>query len=325
MAGKKEKNMRVTVIGGTGHIGTYLIPRLVEGGHTVSVLSRGQRQPYQSHGAWNAVEFITCDRGAEEQAGTFGGRVQSLKPEAVIDLICFTVDSARILVEALRGQVRHFLHCGTIWIYGHSTLVPAVEDQPRRPFGDYGIRKAAIEEYLLGEARRGDFPATLLHPGHIVGQGWAPLNPQGHFNPGVFTILARGRKLTLPNLGMETVHHVHVDDVAQSFTQAMAHWSSAVGESFHVVSPAAINLRGYAEAAAGWFGRQANLEFLPWEAFKETVSPEEAQATWDHIAHSPNASIEKARRLIGYQPRYSSMQAVHEAVSWLIEKGRIEL
>ncbi len=38
------------------------------------------------------------------------------------------------------------------------------EAQPRAPFGDYGIRKAAIEAYLMGEARRAGFPATVLRP-----------------------------------------------------------------------------------------------------------------------------------------------------------------
>ena len=114
---------------------------------------------------------------------------------------------------------------------------------------------------------------------------------------------------------METVHHVHADDVAQAFMQAMAHWRAAVGESFHVVSPQALTLRGYAEAMAAWFGQPAELRYLPWEEWRETVSAEEAQATWDHIAHSPNCSIAKAQRLLGYQPRYTSLQAVQEAVN----------
>ena len=43
--------------------------------------------------------------------------------------------------------------------------------------------------------------------------------------------------------------------------------------------------------------------------------------TWDHIAHSPNCSIAKARSLLGYEPRYSSLQAVRESVDWLIAQG----
>jgi nucleoside-diphosphate-sugar epimerase len=124
---------------------------------------------------------------------------------------------------------------------------------------------------------------------------------------------------------METVHHVHADDVAQIFVQALANRSAAIGESFHVVSPAAVTLRGYAEAVAGWFNQPAHLHFVPWEEYRSSVSPEDAQATWDHIAHSPNASVAKAQRLLDYRPRYSSLQAVHEALMWMIEHEMIQI
>ena len=311
--------MRIVIIGGSGHVGTYLVPRLVEAGHEVINVSRQARAPYQAHGAWQQVRQVVIDRAATEAEGTFGAQIAALQPDAVIDMICFTLDSAQHLVAALRGKVRHFLHCGTIWIHGPSVVVPTVETQPRRPPDEYGIQKAAIEAYLLGEAQRGDFPATALHPGHIVGPGWAPLNPAGHFNPQVFATLARGEELSLPNFGLETVHHVHADDVAQAFMQALAHWSTAIGEGFHVVSPAAVTLRGYAETVAGWFGQEARLRYLPWETWCTTVGAEEARATGEHIARSPNCSIDKARRLLDYQPRYSSFQAVYESVQWLIE------
>jgi nucleoside-diphosphate-sugar epimerase len=315
--------MRVVIIGGTGHVGTYLVPRLVEAGHEVICVSRQQREPYQAHAAWRQVRQVIIDRQAAESEGSFGAQIRALEGQVVIDMIAFTLESCRHLVEALRGTVQHFLHCGTIWIHGPSVVVPTSEEQPRRPFGEYGIQKAAIESYLLEEARRGDFPATALHPGHIVGPGWNPLNPAGHFNPAVFGMLARGDELALPNLGLETVHHVHADDVAQAFQQAMANWSRAVGESFHVVSPQALSLRGYAESMAAWFGQPANLRFLPWEEWRATVSAGEAGATWDHIAHSPNCSIAKAERLLGYRPRYSSLQAVYEAVDWLQAQGTV--
>jgi nucleoside-diphosphate-sugar epimerase len=317
--------MRVVVIGGSGHIGTYLIPMLVEHGHEVVNVTRGQSEPYLPSAAWKGVQQVTADRESEDRAGTFGQRIRDLKPDVVVDLICFTEDSTRQLVAALRGNVQHFLHCGTIWIHGHSTQVPATEDQPRRPFGEYGVQKAAIEAYLLDEARRGDFPATMLHPGHIVGPGYAPLNPAGHFNAEVFAVLARGDELALPNFGLETVHHVHAADVAQAFMKAMTHWNASIGESFHTVSPAALTLRGYAEAVAAWFGQAASLRLLPWPEWQQTVSEEEATATWEHIARSPNASIAKAQRLIEYAPRYTSLEAVYESVTWLIDQGRIRI
>ena len=313
--------MRIIVIGGSGHIGTYLVPRLVAAGHEVISIARGEREPYQPYAAWRSTQRIRIDRDQAEISGEFGRQIADLKPAAVIDLICFTLESARHLVDALRGKIQHFLHCGTIWVHGPSVIVPTTEEQPRRPFGEYGIQKAAIEEYLLSEARRSGFPATILHPGHIVGPGWTPLNPAGHFDPTVFDRLAKGEELVLPNLGLETVHHVHADDVASSFYQAMINRSGSIGESFHVVSPAALTLRGYAEAVAAWFGRKAALRFLPWEEWKRNVSSEDANMTWEHIAHSPNCSIAKARRLIDYHPRYTSLEAVKESVDWRMRKS----
>jgi len=317
--------MRVVVIGGTGHVGTCLVPRLVEAGHEVLVVTRGRRQPYQPHPAWQSVRSLTMDRPALEAAGQFGPAIRDLAPDVVIDMICFTLDSAVQLVDALRGRLQHFLHCGTIWVHGHSTVVPATEDQPRKPFGEYGINKARIEAYLLDEARHQGFPATILHPGHIVGPGWEPLNPAGHFNIEVFERLARGDELCLPNLGMETVHHVHADDVAQAFVKAMTHRAAAVGQSFHAVSPAALTLRGYAEAVAAWFGKEPRLRFMPWDQWRTQVSDQDAAFTWDHIAHSPNCSIAKATCLLDYQPRYTSLEAVRESVNWLIQQGRIRV
>jgi len=265
------------------------------------------------------------DRARDERSGEFGKRVAALDPDVVIDMICYQSESAQQLVEALRGRIELLIHCGTVWAGGASLHVPSTESEPRRPICDYGRRKAAIEEYLLAEARRGGLPVTVLRPGHMVGHGWVPVNPAAHFNPQVYSDLAEGKAVCLPNLGMETLHHVHCDDVAQAFMLAMENHNGAVGEAFNVVSPAALTLRGYAEAVAGWFGKPANLSFLPWEEWKKNTSDEDAKVTWDHLLHSSCCSIEKARRILGYQPRYSSLEAIRESLDWLIRDGKVEV
>ena len=312
--------MKVVIIGGTGHVGTFLVPRLVEAGHEVICVSRQKRAPYLPHPSWKTVKHVVIDRDKAESENTFGQQIKALNPEIVIDMICFTPESAKQLVEALRNHVKHFLHCGTIWVHGHSEQVPTTELQLRKPFREYGIHKAAIEAYLMEQAAQNDFPATILHPGHIVGPGWIPVNPAGHLNPEVFNKLATGKEIALPNIGMETLHHIHADDLAQAFMKALKNWNQAVGESFHIVSEQAVTLRGYATAMAKWFGQEAKLSYLPWEAWKKTASEYEAELTWDHITHSPNCSIEKAKRLIDFQPKYSSLEAIKESVKVLMEK-----
>jgi nucleoside-diphosphate-sugar epimerase len=314
--------VRIVIIGGSGHVGTYLVPMLVEAGHQVVNVSRGQAQPYTPNTAWDAVETVSADRKAEDAAGTFGARIAALGADVVVDMISFTLESTQRLAEALRGRVGHFLHCGTIWVYGHNPAVPATEDDPLNPFGDYGIGKARIEAWLLEQAKAG-FPATVFRPGHIVGPGWAPLNPAGHFNIEVFAKIRRGEALALPNFGLETVHHVHAADVAQVAFRAIANRDTAVGQAFNAVSAQALNLRGYAEAMFRWFGHEPAITYQPFEQWQAGQRPEEAAATWEHISRSPAHSIEKAHTRLGYAPAYSSLGAVQEAVTWLIDNGKL--
>ncbi len=120
--------MRVVIIGGSGHIGSYLTPKLVQAGHSVTCVSRGLRQPYVASKAWEEVRTAALDRDAEEAAGTFGGKIAEMSPDWVIDLTAYTLGSARQLVEALRGRVQHFLHCGTIWVHGPTVEAPVTEE-----------------------------------------------------------------------------------------------------------------------------------------------------------------------------------------------------
>jgi nucleoside-diphosphate-sugar epimerase len=305
--------VHVVVIGATGHVGSYLVPRLVRAGHRVTALSRGTREPYHPDPAWERVERVVADRDAEDAAGTFGTRVADLAPDAVVDLVCFTPDSARRVVEALRPTGAFLAHCGTIWVHGPAAASPLREDDPREPFGEYGTRKAAIEELLLAETRSGGLRTTVLHPGHISGPGWPVITPLGNLDPRVWERLATGGELLVPGLGLETVHHVHADDVAQGFELALARPDAAAGESFHVVSDRALTVRGFARAAARWWDREADLRPVSWEEFR-AASGEHAEASWEHLSRSHSASTEKARRLLGYAPGHTSLEAAREAV-----------
>jgi nucleoside-diphosphate-sugar epimerase len=98
--------MRTVVIGATGHIGSYLVPNLVESGHDVVALSRGLREPYRVDTAWDEVNRVTVDRDAEDAAGTFGGRVADLNADAVIDLMCFAPSSGQQLSTHRRHRTQ---------------------------------------------------------------------------------------------------------------------------------------------------------------------------------------------------------------------------
>jgi len=176
---------RVVVIGATGHVGSYLVPRLVRAGYEVTAVSRGTREPYHSAPEWDAVTRLPADRDALDAAGTFGAFIAGMAPDVVIDMVCFTADSARQLVEALRPSRPLLIHCGTIWVHGPALVVPVTEDEPRTAYGEYGTGKAAIEALLHAETRSGGVPSVVLHPGHISGPGWPVITPAGNLDPAV--------------------------------------------------------------------------------------------------------------------------------------------
>src|SRR3954464_5974203 len=267
---------RIVVIGATGHVGTYLVPRLVRAGHQVAAISRGTREPYTPAPEWRAVERITDDR---EKPG-FEERVAGLGADAVIDMVCFTPLQAQRLVDALRPSRPLLLHCGTIWVHGPAARVPITEDEPRTAYGEYGTGKAAVEALLHRETVAGGVPSVVLHPGHISGPGWPVITPAGNLDPDVWRRLAQGEPLALPDLGLGVLHHVHADDVAQALEPALAR-PSAIGSSFHVVAEQAMTKRGLPHGVAGWFGREPNLEFVDWAEYGRRVGADHARVTHD--------------------------------------------
>ena len=299
--------MKIIVIGGSGHIGSFLVPRLVRAGHEVINISRGTRTAYTDAPEWRQVRQVVADREHEDRDGTFGDRVAGLRPDAVVDLVCFTLESATALVErAARARSGTCCTAGRVWRYGQSRKLPIAEGpaRARAPFGEYGIQKDRIARMLKEETASGGLVTTSLHPGHIVGPGWHPIGPLGNLDPAVWAhALGRASRCRSPGIGAELMHHVHADDVAQAFERAIEHRDAAAGEDFNVVAPTALNVRGYADIAAAWFGQTATLEPVTWEEFRTSHTPEYARVQLGAPLRSHCFTIEKA------EPRWATPRA----------------
>jgi nucleoside-diphosphate-sugar epimerase len=314
---------RVVVIGGSGHVGTYLVPALVEQGHDVVMSAEDRRQGIggMSHGA-KSNRYPSTVRPKSETADLLDASLSFGR------ILWWTWSHSSSLAITGRSSAREDRAFSSLQhalgIRPQCRCASRGEDDPLNPFGEYGINKAQIETWLLHEARCSGFPATIFRPGHIVGPGWAPINPLAHANVEVFSRMARGEELALPNLGLETIHHVHAADVAKIVLLAIANRSASIAEVFNAVFDKALNLRGYAEAIFRWFGFEPKLRYIPIEEWKKQQSPEDAHLAWEHIARSSCLSIDKARRRLGYEPSYTSLSAVQEAVSALIARGDVQ-
>ncbi|MFH1567997.1 MAG: NAD-dependent epimerase/dehydratase family protein [Gemmatimonadota bacterium] len=317
--------MKILVVGGTGHIGSYLVPRLAREGHRVSVVARTPHPQYaEERLGWGSVEWIQADRRQEEASGAWADRMAALEADAVVDLIAYTPEQNRVMVEAFRGRISHFLHCGTIWAYGPTERAPYEEHFPRRPVTRYGIDKAQIEADLMTAWRHQGFPATVVHPGHISGRRWLPIDPQGsRHGVEVYRRLATGQVVHLPDTGLATLHHVHGDDVAQVFQRALQHPERSLGESFSAVAPYALSLVGCCRCVAALFGREPELAFTPLADLRAMVGDASWETIESHVIHSPCSSPAKGGRLLGYVPRYTTEQIYAECLEHLLESGQL--
>lgn len=316
--------MKVLVIGGTGHIGSYLTPRLVRRGYEVTVTAR-QAEPKYAVSAlgWNRVNWVLCDRRAEEQSGAWADRLARLEADVVVDLIAFTPRQNAVVVDAFSGRIAHFLHCGSIWAYGPSLRVPHLEHDPRHPRSEYGRNKTAIEDDLMRRCRREGFPATVIHPGHICGKRWLPVDPSGALaGTDIYRRLATGQEVLLPERGSTPLHHVHGDDVAQLFELAIARPADAVGQVFSAVAPYALTMKGCCHAVASLFGVEPNLVSCTLDELRDHPS---YNCIKGHVEESVVASCEKATRLLGFRPRYTTEEIYAECVEHLVESGQLTL
>ena len=312
--------MKTVVIGGSGHIGTYLVPKLVRAGHSVISITRGQSKPYRDDAAWREVEQLTLDR-EKERAEAFEKKIAALNADIVVDLINFTLNDTKNMTGALKNtNLSQYLFCSSIWAHGRTTTIPILEDHPKFPLDEYGIQKAKSEEYLHELHQREQFPEAVIMPGQISGPGWVIMNPVANHDLWIFDRIRRGEEIALPNLGMETLHHVHADDVAEVFMGAVTHRKASLGESFHAVSDESITLLGYAKVMYRYFGQKENIRLLSWEDWcTYTKDPDYIDRTYGHIARSGFYSIEKAKRLLGYRPRHTVLETIEESVSFMVE------
>ena len=91
-------------LGGSGHVGAYLVPALVERGHEVVNVSRRTASPYRPHPDWKAIEQVVVDRKAEEAEGKFGSRIAGLNADIVIDMISFKLEGTLQLSRRCEGR-----------------------------------------------------------------------------------------------------------------------------------------------------------------------------------------------------------------------------
>lgn len=221
---------RVLLLGGTGFLGPYLVHELTSRGHTVSIFTRGRREPGMFEDSFAGVEHLIGDRAAEGGYAALAGRTW----DAVIETSGYRHPWTREAVDLLAEATGRYLYVSSTGVFlPYRTVnipedgpIPLVDDPPQDP-PSYGVMKALSENEVrrvFGE--RG----TIVRPGYIVGPG----DPTDRWTYWPVRI-ARGGEILVPGRRSDPVQYIDVRDLIAWMVRLV---EDDVGGTFNAVGPA---------------------------------------------------------------------------------------
>lgn len=296
------------VTGGAGFIGSHLARRLLEQNMKVCVLDNfSVGRPENIPAGVRAVkgDILNPSHCAEALEGCdvlfhLAARVaiRASFEFVVEDTLCNVTGTATILREAIRtGTVRKVISASSMGVYGDNpTPAPMAETYAAHPMSPYGISKLALEHLTHRLSAVAGIESIALRLFNTYGPGQR-LSPY----VGVITIfvnqLRAGQSPTIFGDGLQLRDFVHVHDVTNGFIQAME--SSLTGETFNIGTGVPHSIVQVFELIA--------------RALSSNASPTHVAAVPGELRYAI-ASIEKARRLLGYEPKYKLEECISGVV-----------
>jgi nucleoside-diphosphate-sugar epimerase len=329
-----DRDLTVAVTGPTGTFGFGLIP-LLQGDDRVSRIIGIARRPFDPREyGWTKMEYRRGDvRDAAALEAAFDG------VDVVVHLAFMITGNAprdtirEINVEgtlntfraAAKANAKRFVYASSVAAYGfhRDNPVGMTENWPTRPAKRlfYAQEKAELEHLLhdLASAHR-ELELYLLRPPIVLGPHTVgakavlpePLNAIGARLAAAVLPLRFPFPVLVPEL---TAQFIHEDDVGQALLLCV------VGAG----PPGAYNIAGDGVMTGAEVARQFGLAAIPIPgAFVQaaaramTLLPLPAQAEWVEAATQPSImDTTKARRELGWHPRYTSIQALRDTIEHL--------
>lgn len=306
--------MKTLVMGGNRYIGLQLVQELVEQGHDVTVLN--------SHEAAMpaGVRRIHGDRHAD-------GELQRLLTplrdsfDAVFDNTAYTPDHLAPMIALFRGRVQHFVFTSSIAVYEMALAQPVTEDgavaadAASALYGAYAAGKVACETLLAREFAANGLPYTALRVAHTCG----PMSPAVTREPGTFRRIELGRPLLLAGKTEAMVHIVHTRDVARALVAVLGK-EQARGQLYNVAGREFSSIANYMRLMGEAVGKAPDIIDLPDDLPAHMRSP---IVHWLEASRGSMVfSIDRIRRDIGWEPRFSLAEGLADSWNWFRSGGR---
>jgi UDP-glucose 4-epimerase len=314
---------RVLVTGGAGTIGAAVVRRLLaDPAYEVRVSDRRPAPQWMREGcevhtgdlrlreeAWAATKGCTH---VIHLAAIVGGIANVHRLPHTLTEVNNALHSA-VIRAALELEVERFVYVSSAMVFERAELFPTPEDylpQCPTPISAYGFSKLTGEVYCRAAHEEHGFPYTICRPFNAYGRDELPDAEPGiaHAVPDLIGKALSGQQpLQIFGSGEQTRTLTHVDDIADGLVTAMGS-SAGCNEDFNISASRELTV--------------AEIARIVWEACGE--DPEtfalEHLPTFAIDVQRRCPSVEKARRLLGWEAQIEVEDGIVQTVRWL--RGR---
>lgn len=304
------------VTGGAGFIGSHIVRRLLEQGHTVRVLdnlSSGHRANLAE--VETRIEFIegsicdmqTATRSCRDVDTIFHLAARGSVPRSV-EFPVETHDAnatgtLNILLAAREGGARRFVFSASSSAYGDTPTLPKHEQMPPAPLSPYAASKLAAEHYCTCFAHVYGLQTISLRYFNVFGPRQDPASDYAAAIPAFVAHMVRGERPIIFGDGEQSRDFCYIDNVVNANLLA-AEAERVSGEIVNIACGERVTIN-------------AIIAMIN-ELLNTSIEPDYQDPRAGDVLHSL-ADLAAARRVIGYNPSVMFADGLRQSIDWYRE------
>ncbi len=319
----KLNNKNILVTGGAGFIGSNLCEELISLGANVTCLdnfSTGFREnldAIKDHSNFKLIEgdirnLEDCKTACENQDFVLHEAALGSVPRSINDPITSNDVNVggflNMLVAARDANVKRFVYAASSSTYGDSESLPKVEDVIGKPLSPYAITKYVNELYADVFKRTYDFDTIGLRYFNVFGRKQNPNGAYAAVIPKFVMQLMNHESPVINGGGEYSRDFTYIDNVILMNLLALTSDNSAsVNQVYNTAFGERTTLNDLVSNLKEYLS-----DFDPKIAEVEVIYGDYRKGDVPHSL----ASIDKAKKLLEYQPKHSMKEGLKEAVKW---------
>jgi UDP-glucuronate 4-epimerase len=308
-------NVHIVVTGAAGFIGSHLAERLSQSGHSVRGIDNLSGY-YDRHLKQANVDCLRDYGVAVEKRDLATERIDQCLSGAEIvfhlaaqpglssdvtfdDYLQNNLIATRRLVDACKMQpsFKFLVHCSTSSVYGR--VANASEEAAPAPISHYGVTKLAAEQLVLSEFRQTGFPCCAMRLFSVYGPRE---RPEKMFHKLISSIMRSEPFPLHEGSGEHRRAFTFVSDVIDAFAACVSRTEKICGQVINIGSEHDASVDEAIAAVEEVVGRTAQIRHVP-------------RRPGDQLA--TKARIEKAKDLLGFNPRFGLREGVAAQFAWI--------